>query len=81
MDNQNNTDTVTVGELMSAVDVICRAAANESSKLALIKCLSDQFNPEMVSLIGVVNDNYSDTLERMREAFGIKPEKTAFCNQ
>ena len=25
-----------------------------------------------VALIGCVNDNYSDTLERMREAFGIK---------
>ena len=75
MDKQNNiteTDTVTVGELMSAVDVICRAAANESSKKAAIECLSDQFNPEMFSMIGAVNDNYSDTLERMREAFGIK---------
>ena len=72
MDNEHNTDNVTIGELYSAVDVICRAAANESSKLALIESLSDQFNPEMVSLIGVVNDNYSDTLERMREAFGVK---------
>ena len=72
MDDQNNTDNVTIGELYSAVDVICRAAANESYKLALIECLTDQFNPEMVSLIGVVNDNYSDTLERMREAFGVK---------
>ena len=72
MDNESNTDNVTIGELYSAVDVICRAARNESSKLALIECLSDQFNPEMVSLIGVVNDNYSDTLERMREAFGVK---------
>ena len=72
MDDQNNTDNVTIGELYSAVDVICRAAANESSKLALIESLTDQFNPEMVSLIGVVNDNYSDTLERMREAFGVK---------
>ena len=72
MDNESNTDNVTIGELYSAVDVICRAAANESSKLALIECLSDQFNPEMVSLIGVVNDNYADTLERMREAFGVK---------
>ena len=81
MDDQNNTDNVTIGELYSAVDVICRAAANESSKLALNECLSDQLNPEMVSLIGVVNDNYSDTLERMREAFGIREEKVAFCNQ
>ena len=81
MDNLNNTDTVTVGELMSAVDVICRAAANESSKRAAIECLSEQFNPEMFSMIGAVNDNYSDTLERMREAFGIKEQKTAFCNQ
>ena len=89
MDNEHNTDTVTVGELMSAVDVLCRAAANDSSKLAAIECLSDQFNPEMVSLIGVVNDNYADTLEQMREALGIKPEyitagdkKLAeFCNQ
>ena len=81
MDNQNNTDTVTVGELMSAVDVICRAAANESSKRAAIECLSEQFNPEMFSMIGAVNDNFNDTLERMREAFGIKEEKTAFCNQ
>ena len=81
MDNQNNTDTVTVGELMSAVDVICRAAANESSKRAAIECLSEQFNPEMFSMIGAVNDNFNDTLERMREAFGIKEEKVAFCNQ
>ena len=95
MDNEHNTDTVTVGELYNAVDVICRAAANESSKLALIESLSEQFNPEMVSVMGVVNDNYADTLERMREAFGIKPDfitagdkklyemekKVAFCNQ
>ena len=81
MDNQNNTDTVTVGELFNAVDVICRAAANESSKKAAIEALSDQFNPEMFSMIGAVNDNFNDTLERMREAFGIKPEKKAFCNQ
>ena len=81
MDIKNNTDNVTIGELMSAVDVVCRAAANESSKRALIECLSEQFNPEMVSVIGVVNDNYSDTLERMREAFGIREEKVAFCNQ
>ena len=81
MDNLNNTDTVTVGELMSAVDVICRAAANESSKRAAIECLSEQFNPEMFSMIGAINDNFNDTLERMREAFGIKEEKTAFCNQ
>ena len=81
MDNESNTDNVTIGELYNAVDVICRAAANESSKLALIECRSDQFNPEMVSLIGVVNDNYSDTLERICEAFGIREEKVAFCNQ
>ena len=72
MDNEHNTDNVTIGELYNAVDVICRAARNESSKLALIESLTDQFNPEMVSLIGVVNDNYADTLERMREAFGVK---------
>ena len=72
MDNESNTDNVTIGELYNAVDVICRAARNEGSKLALIESLTDQFNPEMVSLIGVVNDNYSDTLERMREAFGVK---------
>ena len=81
MDNEHNTDNVTIGELYNAVDVICRAARNEGSKLALIESLTDQFNPEMVSLIGVVNDNYSDTLERMREAFGIREEKVAFCNQ
>ncbi len=72
MDNEHNTDNVTVGELMSAVDVICRAAANESSKRAAIEALSDQFNPEMFSMIGAVNDNFNDTLERMREAFGVK---------
>ena len=87
MDNEHNTDNVTIGELYNAVDVVCRAARNESSKLALIECLSDQFNPEMVSLIGVVNDNYSDTLEQMREALGVRmdrvigKEKVAFCNQ
>ena len=72
MNNEHNTDNVTVGELMSAVDVICRAAANESSKRAAIEALSDQFNPEMFSMIGAVNDNFNDTLERMREAFGVK---------
>ena len=40
-------------------------------KLGVIAALSDRFNPEMVSAIGVVNDNYNDTLEDMRRAFGI----------
>ena len=70
MDKQNN--TVKLGEVFSAVETILEAARSESGKRAVIEALSDNFNPEMVSLIGCVNDNYSDTLERMREAFGVK---------
>ncbi len=74
MDNKNNTqeEVLTVGQLSSAIDVIEKASRNEASRQALIQGLSDIFNPEMFSMIGTVNDNYSDTLERMREAFGIK---------
>ena len=71
----NNTpevkETVTVGELAKAIDVIVKASYNEASKRAVIAGLSDVFNPEMVSMIGTVNDNYQDTLEDMRRAFGI----------
>lgn len=71
----NNTpevkETVTVGELAKAIDVIVKASYNEASKLAVIAGLSDVFNPEMVSMISTVNDNYNDTLEDMRKAFGI----------
>ena len=69
MDKQNN--TVKLGEVFSAVETILEAARSESGKRAVIEALSDNFNPEMFSLIGEVNDNYSDTLERMREAFGV----------
>lgn len=64
-------ETVTVGELAKAIDVIVKASYNEASKRAVIAGLSDVFNPEMVSMIGTVNDNYQDTLEDMRRAFGI----------
>ena len=71
----NNTpevkETVTVGELAKAIDVIVKASYNEASKRAVIAGLSDVFNPEMVSMIGTVNDNYQDTLDDMRRAFGI----------
>ena len=74
MDNENNTpeEVLTIGQLSSAIDVIERASRDASSRQALIQGLSDVFNPEMFSMIGAVNDNYSDTLERMREAFGVK---------
>jgi hypothetical protein len=54
-----------------AVDAIARAVRTDSGKLGVIAALSDRFNPEMVSAIGTVNDNYNDTLDKMREAFGI----------
>jgi len=74
MDNENNTpeEVLTIGQLSSAIDVIERASRDTTSRQALIQGLSDVFNPEMFSMIGAVNDNYSDTLERMREAFGVK---------
>ena len=72
MENNNTQDnTVTVSEIIMAVDAIARAVMTDSGKLGVIAALSDRFNPEMVSTIGTVNDNYSDTLEKMREAFGI----------
>ena len=73
MDHKNNTqeEVLTVGQLSSAIDVIVRASRDEVSRKALIAGLSDVFNPEMFSMIGTVNDNYSDTLEDMRTAFGI----------
>ena len=67
----NNTNTVTVSEIIMAVDAIARAVRTDSGKLGVIAALSDRFFPEMVSAIGVVNDNYNDTLEDMRRAFGI----------
>ena len=74
MEKENNTpeEVLTIGQLSNAIDVIERASRDDSSRQALIKGLSDVFNPEMFSMIGTVNDNYSDTLERMREAFGVK---------
>ena len=67
----NNTNTVTVSEIIMAVDAIARAVRTDSGKLGVIAALSDRFFPEMVSAIGTVNDNYNDTLEDMRRAFGI----------
>ena len=64
-------DKVTVSEIIMAVDAIARAVRTDSGKLGVIAALSDRFNPDMVSAIGIVNDNYSDTLDKMREAFGI----------
>jgi len=73
MDNKNNTpeEVLTVGQLSNAIDVIERASRDEVSRRALIAGLSDVFNPEMFSMIGTINDNYRDTLENMRRAFGI----------
>ena len=72
MENNNTQDTnVTVSEIIMAVDAIARAVRTDAGKLGVIAALSDRFNPEMVSMIGTVNDNYEDTLEKMREAFGI----------
>jgi hypothetical protein len=69
--NQDQEDKVTVSEIIMAVDAIARAVRTDGGKLGVIAALSDRFNPEMVSAIGTVNDNYSDTLDKMREAFGI----------
>jgi hypothetical protein len=66
-----NQDKVTVSEIIMAVDAIARAVRTDGGKLGVIAALSDRFNPEMVSAIGTVNDNYSDTLDKMREPFGI----------
>jgi hypothetical protein len=71
MKNNNTQDKVTVSEIIMAVDAIARAVRTDSGKLGVIAALSDRFNPEMVSAIGTVNDNYNDTLEDMRRAFGI----------
>tara|TARA_E500000318_G_scaffold46204_1_gene43599 strand:+ start:1587 stop:1832 length:246 start_codon:yes stop_codon:yes gene_type:complete len=78
--NNTQEDKVTVSEIIIAVDAIARAVRTDSGKIGVIAALSDRFNPEMVSTIGTVNDNYSDTLEKMRVAFGIREEKVAFCN-
>ena len=75
MGNKNNTqevkETLTIGELHKAIDVVIKASREEATKRAVIAVLSDNFNPEMFSMIGTVNDNYNDTLEDMRRAFGI----------
>jgi hypothetical protein len=71
MKNNNTQDKVTVSEIIMAVDAIARAVRTDSGKLGVIAALSDRFFPEMVSAIGTVNDNYNDTLEDMRRAFGI----------
>ena len=70
---ENNTqDKVTVSEIIMAVDAIARAVRTDSGKVGVIAALSDRFNPEMVSTIGTVNDNFNDTLDDMRRAFGYK---------
>ena len=75
MEKQNNTpevnESLTIGELYKAIDVVIKASREEATKRAVIAVLSDNFNPEMFSMIGTVNDNYNDTLEDMRRAFGI----------
>ena len=74
MENNNTPEvkeTLTIGELHKAIDVVIKASREEATKRAVIALLSDKFNPEMVSMIGTVNDNYNDTLEDMRRAFGI----------
>ena len=71
----NNTpevkETLTIGELYNAINVVIKASRDEATKRATIEMLSDNFNPEMVSMIGTVNDNYNDTLENMRRTFEI----------
>ena len=69
--NQDQEVKVTVSEIIMAVDAIARAVRTDGGKIGVIAALSDRFNPEMVSAIGTVNDNYNDTLDEMREAFGI----------
>jgi len=75
MENNNTQEevkeTLTIGELSKAIDVVIKASREEATKRAVIAVLSDNFNPEMFSMIGTVNDNYNDTLENMRRAFGI----------
>ena len=75
MENNNTqeevNETLTIGELHKAIDVVIKASREEATKRAVIAVLSDNFNPEMFSMIGTVNDNYNDTLENMRRAFGI----------
>ena len=76
MEKQNNTqeevnESLTIGELYKAIDVVIKASREEATQRAVIEMLSDNFNPEMFSMIGTVNDNYNDTLENMRRAFGI----------
>ena len=75
MENNNTQEevkeTLTIGELYKAIDVVIKASREEATKRAVIAVLSDNFNPEMFSMIGTVNDNYNDTLEDMRRAFGI----------
>jgi len=75
MENNNTQEevkeTLTIGELSKAIDVVIKASREEATKRAVIAVLSDNFNPEMFSMIGTVNDNYNDTLEDMRRAFGI----------
>ena len=72
MKNNNTQEVkVTVSEIIMAVDAIARAVRTDGGKLGVIAALSDRFNPDMVSAIGTVNDNYNDTLEDMRRAFGI----------
>ena len=75
MENNNTQEevkeTLTIGELCNAIDVVIKASREEATKRAVIAVLSDNFNPEMFSMIGTVNDNYNDTLENMRRAFGI----------
>ena len=69
--NTTSKETLTIGELHKAIDVVIKASREEATKRAVIAVLSDNFNPEMFSMIGTVNDNYNDTLEDMRRAFGI----------
>ena len=71
MKNNTTQDKVTVSEIIMAVDAIARAVRDEKGKIGVIAALTDRFNPEMVSTIGIVNDNFNDTLEKMREAFAI----------
>ena len=67
MENNNTQDKVTVSEIIMAVDAIARAVRDEKGKVHVIAALSYRFNPEMVSTIGTVNDNYQDAHEKKQQ--------------
>ena len=69
MENMTHDDTVTVSEIIMAVDAIDRAVRTAAGRLGVIAALSDRFNPELVEALQIVHDNHGDKIERMREMF------------